>query len=75
MVTLLVARKEIILKMKDIGACGVSEGLIYTGQASFIRFKLEDTTLCFGNINVPQSYAKENIEELTFRAFRKDRGT
>jgi hypothetical protein len=61
---LLIAGKSAQTRVKDIFSCSVTTGMYYVGYATCIRFGIDDTTLCFANVNISQGMAVETLEEL-----------
>lgn len=73
LLSLLIGRKGSILQLQDIFSCKVSAGYLYTGHAVVTRFQIENTSLCFANVDVAEQYAAELLRELMDQSFKQDR--
>ena len=54
-------------------SCYAEIGTFYSGYGAFIRFMFDDTSLCFGNVNVNETMATEIISDMMDAAFKQDR--
>jgi hypothetical protein len=73
--SVLIVTNDMQSRLKEFSSCPVILGVVTSGQATCIRFSIEDTTFSILNAFVYSSGATETLNQLMEFSFKQDRET